>query len=192
MEEKTQEKQLEICPCCGKPTLEIDNVQISPEILDHFLACVITGEPFARDYFLYNGKMKVRVTSLPDETLDAMNILTSKFNFIEDQKIKDAYSLFIARLFTLLPIVSVSIKKDGQEVSKNIQAVVKPMLQQAGDHIKDLEWLTKAYTVMLDPEVCFKVPKRVMEEVVAGHLKIEKLLEMQSTSKTFFQGIVQV
>lgn len=190
-EKKPEEKKLEICPCCGKPTLEPDKVQLSNQVIDQYLACVITGEAFARDYYLYRDKMKIRITSLSDQILDKMNLLTSKFNFIQDDALKDAYQLFISRLFTFLPVVSISIKKDGEEQTKDIQAVVKPLLQDAMQHFKDVEWLTKTYKMLLDPALVFSIPKNVLNDVVAGHLKIQKFLEAQNTPQNFFQGIVQ-
>lgn len=190
-EKKEQEVQMETCPCCGKPTLEPEKTYISNEVIDHYLACILTGEPFAKDYYLYNGKMKVRVTSLPDETLDKMNLLTSKFNFIQEEDLKDAYHLFLSRLFTFLPIVSITIKTNGEEKIKDIQAVTKPLLDEAVQHTRDKEWLDKAYQTLLDPAVILCVPKNVLNDVVVGHLKVEKLLETQSASKNFFQGIVR-
>ena len=191
MEEKEQEKQLEICPCCGKPTLEPDKVQLSNQIVDHYLTCVLTGEPFAKDYYLFNNKLRIRITSLSDETLDTMNLLTSKFNFLQQDSLRDAYRLFVERLFTFLPIVSISIKVNGEQKVKDIQAIVKPLLKEAIEHVKDQEWLSKSYSLLLDPQTVFQVPKNVLDKVSASHLKLQKFLETQSSAKNFFQGIVR-
>ena len=82
--------------------------------------------------------------------------------------------------------VKEDVLDDLEEKIKDIQAVTKPLLDEAVQHTRDKEWLDKAYQTLLDPAVILCVPKNVLNDVVVGHLKVEKLLETQSASKNFF------
>lgn len=73
------EEEMVICPCCGKATLK-KPIAPSGEIMDHFLACMMTGEPYVRPYSLYGGKMTIAVsqvtTTLAKKVESACTILS--------------------------------------------------------------------------------------------------------------------
>ena len=43
-----------ICPCCKKRTLP-SNPEVSDELMEQYLACMLTGAPFKHVYKLFKG-----------------------------------------------------------------------------------------------------------------------------------------
>lgn len=189
MEEK--EKTLIKCPCCGKLTLE-PPVKIKDEELDLYTACILTGEPYKKTYSLYNGLLEITVTGLTDEIKEKMNLLTSKFTFIENEEAKDMANLFIVRLFTLLPIVTITKKAPDREPETTVvQSNVLPILDEAFSHLQDKGWLEKHYKMLLDSAFTCGITKTVLDKVCAQHLRTVELLQDNGFDENFFTGIVQ-
>ena len=61
-----------ICPCCGKKTLH-KPLKLDPEWMDQYMACMLTGEPYSREYTLYNGAISITVTSLSSELAERVS-----------------------------------------------------------------------------------------------------------------------
>lgn len=53
------------CPCCGKETLHRP-VKPPQQVMDAFMACMITGEDFSNDYELFGGRVRITVSRVPD------------------------------------------------------------------------------------------------------------------------------
>lgn len=64
-EEEKEKKAPEFitCPCCGKPTL-VKPLELNGPILDHYIACLVSGVPFSHTYPIYKGKLEVTVSRL--------------------------------------------------------------------------------------------------------------------------------
>lgn len=189
---ENKEEKLTKCPCCGKITLKLP-VKVKQEELDRYVACMATGEAYTKTYQLFNGTIQVTVTEPKDVIKDKMNMLMSKFTMLEDGPAKDTANTFIVRLLTLLPILSISIHKEGQEKPeiKDINAVTLPLLDDVMEHLKDIDWLNKAYQKLCDPQVVSGVTKTVLDRLVAKHTETCILLQDSGFDPDFFAGIVQ-
>ena len=61
-----KEPELMLCPCCNKRTL-VRPIEAKGELLDHYMACILSGEPFWREYPVYHGNLLVTVSQLTAE-----------------------------------------------------------------------------------------------------------------------------
>lgn len=86
------------CPCCGKMTLH-KPVKPGQDIMDHFMACMLTGTPYKQTYELYGGRMRVTVTQITNDirryVMDACAALDSWRDLLVDrntelEEMKDA------------------------------------------------------------------------------------------------------
>ena len=179
-------EKLMTCPCCGKLTLELP-VKVKEAEMDHYTACLMTGQPYSKTYKLFKGKLQITVTALTDATRDKMNLLMSKFTLIEDDSIKDIANLFIVRLFAMLPVVSINKEKEGI----SLQATVSSMLDEALSKYNDKEWLEKNYKLLLDSKLTGGISKDIIDKVCAKHLQNAVMLRDSGFDPDFFTDIVQ-
>ena len=190
-EQKEKKERFTTCPCCGKETLKLP-IKVDENELDKYVACMATGEPYTKTYSLYKGAVEVLVTEPSDVVKDKMNLLASKFSFLDEGTVKDIANNFIMRLFTLLPVLSITIKKgEDKPETKDVKSVTGPLLDEALEHIKDAEWLDKAYQRLVDPALVSGVTKTVLDRVVAKHTETCMLLQNSGFDPNFFAGIVQ-
>ena len=187
MEEK---EELVKCPCCGKLTLQ-KPVKVKQSDLDLFLASTVTGVPYSKTYKLYKGAVAVTVAAVDEPAQDKMNILTTRMSIEEpDEDLKEIQQLFVIRLYTLLPIISIKIL-NPDPIEKDVRAITLPLLQDALSNVKNKEWLQKAYERLCDPALVGALPKAVLNKVVAKHLQNCALLTESGFDQDFFMGIVQ-
>lgn len=66
------------CPCCGQMTLH-KPVKPGDDMMDHFMACMLTGTPYKYTYELYGGRIHVTVTQITNDirkyVMDACSLL---------------------------------------------------------------------------------------------------------------------
>lgn len=186
-----EEKKPELikCPCCGKITLEAP-VKVNQDDLDKYIASIVSGVPYQKSYKLHRGAVSITVADCNDTVKDKMNLLITRTSQEVDEDLQQAQQLFMIRLFTLLPIVSIKVVGET-DCNKDIQAVAVPLLDEALQHYKEKEWLDAAYKRLMDPEQVTAVPKALLDKVVAKHMENCAILTDSGFDQDFFEGIVQ-
>lgn len=75
------------CPCCGKMTLK-PPLNVGEDLMDQYMACLVTGSPYRYAYQLYGGRMVITVEYPTNDNktavLDAVNTLSKLGEILGD------------------------------------------------------------------------------------------------------------
>lgn len=206
MEQQKAENRPDIafvtCPCCGKPTLP-KPVKPNQELVDHWLACMMTGTPFSHAYPIYDGKLTVTVTRLSaaqvdklDQSLTVLDLLKAKawpdpgcpvnLDLLRGL-IRRLVSIKEIKLHGSHPVVfapqPVALGWCGRLVSE------KAALLAFTDISSVSELLQACYDDLTNPELVSAVPDEMLLAVLSAHVSISDILMSAGFDSNFWKGI---
>lgn len=180
-------KQKRICPCCGQRSL--DHIpQIDSDTVDYYIACMMTGQPFTKDYKLYNGRLNIKVASISDQLITKAVQVTAVLNRSNlDQKVQQAL-IFIT--YRLIPIKQICIFSGGQKTIFTPQATVIKSIDKLLAYQDNLDDAAKVYCQqVINPKACSTVPVKILDKVVGYHTQLMQALVEHGLDQSFCDSI---
>ena len=194
-----QQDNKTFCPCCGQRTFN-KHTKIQDNLLNHYLACMMTGTQFWRDYELYDGKLRIRATIPAYSRLKDIQVLLGQLRArVGTPQGAELSSMFTELQFVLrrlLSIQEIQIRDPngmGNRVIKRTYDIVvnalKQGLQGNGDWQKLKAALTTAYTYVRDAHTGVVVPFQLLSSVADAHALIYSTITSAGLDENFWQGI---
>lgn len=175
-----------VCPCCGETTFTLP-AKLPQQELDHYIACMLTGEEFTKTYKLFGDSIEITCRELNTDKADKVSRLLLK----TPEKDPDTWNRYVTRLCMLVPIVKIKYSKGDLNEIKDITAVTEPLLAVSDKHVDDTEWLKAQYAALIDPAKVGALPRDVLDKVVRTHMTTVQTLVKSGFDQAFYEGIVQ-
>lgn len=200
---EAEESNMDICPCCGKRSIP-KPAKINADLMDQWLACMVTATPFSHEYPLYDGRIKITVTRLADGDRDKVQRVVTILNTLKGKEWGDNgkpcdIPELVALLQVLASIEQVKVFSGGQT---NLYNPKKAVLD-ACDNIIAFEdkiatfdcvdvWkgtVSTCYNKLQNPTVVSGVPLVMLSAAARAHAELYNLLLSNGFDKDFWQGI---
>lgn len=175
-----------ICPCCGQATLT-RIPQLSQDILDYYISCIMTGQPFTRQYKAYDGKIKITVSNFTDKL---SNHALKAVDYIGKSTL-DVATKQTAKYIThrLLVIPSITINNKGQgRVFKVQQQVIKAIETMLQNTNYDSGVQTYIQTIT-SSDICTGLPAKLLDQVTKYHADLLNSLVDRGFDQSFCASI---
>ena len=199
-QQEPKEEELAICPCCGQKTLH-KPVTPDQELTDHFLSCMLTGTPYAKDYELYGGKLVVNVSQVTSELSTKVEhvctILDNWDKQLADSKapiqiIKDAVRIFacIPKVQLKTAVGSVLLPSDQiMLICGKVETYHNKRLEQANtdEYLKNC--VSELLAMASDTTVLSAVPKDVLMSLIQIHANLYTILVDSGFDANFWERI---
>ena len=205
-ETKTTEKEKETnelmrCPCCGEMTLH-KPLDIKSEILDEFMACILTGTNFSHTYTLYN---KVRITvatptkSYTSELYTALQIIDRARTLVDpdDTAVKVALGNLgktINVYGTITEINTGSSVFHPSEVVSAILATIIDLQKDLANKETDAYQAAIEQLIEIQKDICSEtklsaMPEFSIQAVTRMHTDLYNILMETGFDENFWKGI---
>lgn len=193
-------EQYVICPCCGKPTLK-KPLNINGELLDRFLACVISGEPFTNTYKLYGGRVQIDTTMLDSISVMRTAVLEQHIREYASEfsgQIDAELSIFLPLLRIYNSIRSIVVSSDGSSRVIPVSEVLAGMISRMDDKVRDRKaenaedcrrLLSDAISYLQGKDGIGVLPINVIGNIVSTHNSLYNILMDSGFDKNFWDGI---
>lgn len=185
-------KEFTTCPCCGKETFPI-NTELDSKIIDLFMSCVLSQEPFQYTYELFNGKVLVTCKE-PSATEQAkVSKLGLKLSNVQDEELRTQINVMLIRMAAIYPIVQIVIQTNGQ---KKIYAVQQLCIQLQDKLLAaqtvDKDLIHECLDRLNDVKNTSSIPMTILNKVLDTHSNISNLLTIAGFDTAFYKGIPHV
>ena len=196
IQEQAPDKTANICPCCGKPTLDYPIPHIPDMLLDQFMACMISGTPFTHRYELYGGRIAITVSQMTEDhrltVADILRIIGTAKDMGALAPGVDLDTLgSLAR--TMIHIVEINIKTGGTSKMCRPSDRVRDAheLLRRAEHDKDAlqQAVRSAHAALTSPDNISSVPPAQLLAVIETHAKLLDILMDAGFDKNFWKGI---
>lgn len=192
------------CPCCKQQTL-IKPVEVNGEILDQFLACMISGQPFAHTYQMFQGKVGITVAHLTREFATRMRIISTKVDGLctdlsYETRVK--VTQIMDQMKLLCNIQSVQITGGQHSAEYQPAAVVSSCLDYLDEVLTNtldaepdtqtdqlLDVFEKISKRINNPTEVSAVPQIALVNVVEAHAQVSSILIASGFDTNFWAGI---
>lgn len=203
---KAVDKSLKICPCCGKLTWN-GHFNVEPDLVDHWLSCMMTGVPFSHTYELYDGKLKVDACALHEELIDLLDELdTDKSVMCGYPEMTNDLQAMLDKLVRsakiLIYIQKIRVATSGVTNTYKPQDVVREVIKQLTKLRKDtfeerttegLEESIKGLMKQLTSASSISaLPPTVLFVITDTHSRLAQELESMGFDTNFWAGIRRV
>ena len=201
-----KEPELMLCPCCNKRTL-VRPIEAKGELLDHYMACILSGEPFWREYPVYHGNLLVTVSQLTAEeqalteaglseltSLEAMLDAIPKSELDKLQHIKNLVKLYVS-----VPSIKVKSRDKGfvafspkTHVLSACAAITGIAPKLVTDELNPrtaLEEVDKAHKLLTNQKMVSAVPQPLLMSVIESHNYLYNILLASGFDTNFWEGI---
>lgn len=204
--EETDENSLDsryvTCPCCGKPTLQRP-VKPNPQLLDHWLACMVTGVPFSHEYPVYEGRVLVTCSKLTAKQSEMIDQLTTVLDSLPNKKWETGEApcnieqlRALSRLYIAIPTIkittsSLKLFKPQDEVLAVAADILEHKRNIALFEQVDV-WsnvLKQSLDRLLNSELVSGVPLVILMGVVRAHSSVSDVLLSTGFDENFWEGI---
>lgn len=197
---EAEDSNMDICPCCGKRSIP-KPAKINADLMDQWLACMITATPFSHEYPLYAGRIKITVSKLSLEQQDSLRMANAAIVQYAYNKQQDELACDIPDLRALLQLLSViqsievtkksSILFRPQDIvmgaCSDILAASKHSGESATETIE--EALKRAYGNLTDPSKVSGIPTNTLITVAKAHADLYTILLSNGFDNSFWAGI---
>lgn len=185
MPEESEKKR--VCPCCGAQTLS-SKIQLSQDILDYYISCIMTGQPFIRQYKLYDGRVSIKVSGISDQLSTKALKVTALLNKSKLQSSMQQALSYIT--YRLLPIIQISIYNNGQSKVFNPQSDLLKAIDKLLAYQDDLDKQIQIYNqTVVNPNICSTLPVLVIQKIVAYHTDLLNALIQHGLDQSFCASI---
>lgn len=200
----TLKDEFETCPCCKEKTLK-KPVKVSTEIVEHYMACIMTGVPFNHMFPLYGGRLQVKITA---HTRDDAMFLYKFMVFLEPLS-GDAASIkdLIGLVNTFSSVDSIYVRKkekddEDTQMFKPAAAIFEKCralyeawegkdvrLPDSEDRKALVEELKKLYVELSNTSVISAVPPYIIAKTISDFHAIDGILLNAGFDENFWKGI---
>lgn len=203
-EQKDTGAKFEICPCCGKPTLQMP-VHPKDELMDYWLACMTTATPFTHTYPMYNGKVEITVVADSadmDSKLDTLTAILDAIAAREDLADQSQYDIshmkVMARIGMHITTIKTMTSKSESRVftpAASVQEALNLLHPLRADIMsgKTIEGFTETMAavnrLLLAPENMSAMHPSVLLSVVETHTQLNNILMNSGFDSNFWEGI---
>ena len=203
-QEPSAEQQYDICPCCGKPTLKRP-VKPSQMLMDHWMACMISGTPFTHTYPLFNGRVEITVGIMSSETEGKLSLLTSlldlAFKWMEsspDKPVNMPQVKAMARMCSVIHKIRLKASANDWREFLPIDALdiaIKKLLPLRETLMEDKEpigiadILMDIQTLLTAPTTISSLPMDLLATTTEAHMQLNNILMNAGFDENFWSGI---
>lgn len=201
-----KEPELMLCPCCNKRTL-VRPIEAKGELLDHYMACILSGEPFWREYPVYHGNLLVTVSQLTAEEqtltetgLSELTILEAMLNAAPKSELdKIQHIKNLIKLYVSVPSIKVKSRDKGfvsfspkTHVLSSCAVIIGIAPKLATDELNTqtaLEEVGKAHKLLTNQKLVSAVPHPLLMSVIESHNYLYNILLASGFDTNFWEGI---
>lgn len=194
-----QKKEAAKCPCCGSTT-EKTTVKVSDQVMDHFLACLYTGQAFWRDYEVYDGRVRIR-SVIPDSNktsllLDVLKRLqVGAGSSVTEQQLTELQFGLRCMLATAQIQISspdpehtlASVTRPSTVCTQLLEGCRKALA--SGGVFDASQWCQKLLYTLQDPGQCTAVPLALLISVHQVHRTVYNTIMNAGFGENFWHGI---
>lgn len=192
------------CPCCGQQTLETP-VKLSDELVDYWLAGVLSGTPFIKTYPLYGGKMHITIKKIDIEDGALVDDMAFVLDAIRRRGDSAASGVDMEHMrslaFVYAPVVAIS--SDSGLVSEPVTYKPASVVLEAATEIAAyrnactaetvpdacIEAISKHYSRFIDPKLMSGLPTYVCMAAAEAHARLAAILTDAGIDANFWKGI---
>lgn len=205
VQEPAKDDNMIMCPCCGQNTL---HKPITPkqDVVDQWLACIVTGTPFSHTYSMYKDRIKVTVTVADDKLRRTMTELrtwlTRAMDRLWPELERRPFNVdeMLVRCQVLGCITAIDVKDKDKVLTALPSAIVssvynsiKPFVDTAifGDQ-NQAEFKTvllDCHTRLYDTKNVSAVPMDLLASAVYTHATLNRYMLDMGTASDFWTGI---
>lgn len=199
-----QNKRTIQCPCCKQGTLNTP-VKVPDELVDYWLAGVLSGTPFIRTYPMYGGKLNITVQQVGFEDGALVDDMVFVIDAVSrhDSALVPPIDLDHMRdlAFIYAPILSISSDmniisspttyKPSSVVMEAAEELAKYRNACTGEDIPEdcVTALSKHYARFIDPKLMSSLPSYVCLAASEAHARLAKVLTDAGLDANFWKGI---
>lgn len=205
-EDKQKDPELMLCPCCNKRTL-VRPIEAKGELLDHYMACILSGEPFWREYPVYHGNLLVTVSQLTSDEQELTEAGISALTALEElldsvpkpeldklQHIKNLIKLYVS-----VPSIKVKSSTKGvvtfspkTHVLTACDALTGIVPKFTTDELTvqtALDEVGKVHKLLTNQKLVSAVPQPLLMSVIESHNYLYNILLASGFDTNFWEGI---
>lgn len=198
----TTEVKYTICPCCGKATLP-SPAKPNEQLMDHWLACIVTGTPFTHTYNVYDGKLAITVSQLTPDMAKIVNNIETIINIAQKKPdantITSELSSIISTAKTVITIMDIEMTTKNNhklyhpnEVVTNVSDILTKIKYDLSinDSIEPYkETLLNCYKTITSKDLISGVPAQIIFSVLQTHNNLSTILMDSGFDSNFWKGI---
>lgn len=183
--ESKKENKL-ICPCCGQRTLN-QSLQLSQDIMDYYISCIMTGQPFIRQYKAYEGKIRITVSNFTDKLSNHALKAADYINKAQIDIATKQTAKYITHRLLVIPSISVSNKGQGKtfKVQQQVIKAIEVMLSNQ-DYNSGVQAYIQAIT---SSDICTGLPAKLLDQVTHYHSELLNRLVQKGFDQSFCASI---
>ena len=181
---------LTICPCCQQNTLKVP-ASPDPELLDTYMACIMSGVPFWRTYDLYNGKISVDVTVVPYN--DAVFIDKWK---AEADHIKEEHPELIPEVLNVtlmfsryMHIKTISCGNMTYYPKDSLVKHIEEYFKSSSEETDKPEAIKRLVNNLTDPKEYSAISVDILDTLIRTHTSLYEVLMATGFDQNFWKGI---
>lgn len=181
-----QKQKKRICPCCGMQSLS-EVPQVSQDVLDQYIACIMTGEPFIKTYLAYDGKISIQVSNMTD-TLSTKAMKAS--DYIDkaslELHVKETAKYITYRLL-VIPSITVTTGTQSKrfDIQNNVSLAIQQMLSK-----QDINKAVQEYIQNItSASTCSGLPAKLLDKVTKHHTDLLNALVQRGFDQSFCNSI---
>lgn len=185
-------KDLIACPCCGKETFP-RHAELNQQILDVFMACILSQKPFTYTYNLFKNKISITCRQPSNKDIENFAKLGRKFNDTQDAELKTLGNDVLFKLTGIWSLVNITIRTKQDQKSYNISEVCNAVYQELAN-CKEFtkELFDRLLNMMSDPERVSSLSILTINKVLDIHAKNTQLLTIVGFDQDFYNGIPHI
>ena len=197
----------QICPCCGQLMKKVP-LEITDDLFDFWLACVMTGTPFSHKYSLYKGKLTVTVKSFTEEGRQLLKtgdtcVAVLKEHFEGNQTLLTQLDEIRQVLHNCYCVDTIEVSAAAtrklfhpssvmEEGICKLEEIRKRLSMGTEDDSSIMEDLKKVRAFITASANISSTPAHILFTIVDTHFRLSEELEQQGFDSNFWMGIRQV
>lgn len=193
MEEKKEinVEGMTICPCCGRLTFPT-NTELSQDLVDEYMACVLSEEPFRHTYRLFNNKVAITCGQPSAADMREFSKLGVKISKLQDQNLRTEADILLYRLTSLYAVKCITIQANGGRKVYQVEAVCRQVLNDLLQSNITPQKIKQSLDKLDNPQNVSATPLSVLTKVIDTHTNVSRLLLTVGFDSDFYKGIPHV
>ena len=182
-----------MCPCCHQMTLPETPDKLNPELVDQYMACVLSGTPFSHEYPLYNGRMLVTAAAPTPEQKNAADTLVSILNECTSPLIIERDNMRgMIRIAASIQEIKLNPGRDDMRVYHPAASLVEmaaALKQYKSQYPTEHDGVAMKLKQLTSPETMSGIPPHVLIAVTNTHASITAIMNNLGFDRNFWKGI---
>lgn len=198
-QEEQPKEDMALCPCCGKPTIK-KPIKVDSKIVDDYMASIITGVPFNHTFEMFDGKLRITVSSADREegrVLYSFVFLVEPYS-AEYSVLRDL--LGVINAYCNITKITVSSMSNGDKIyfpAKHIVDTCKKLVEkwdglditEKGKKEELIEDAKNIYQAMISQDVLSSTPPMIIQRVSNDFRALETIMMEAGFDENFWKGI---